>query len=126
MLGRLIESNKGKANLVCPHNFVYTRHGTCGSTTYWKCLEFRRKHCSAFAKTGPENLEILNQPVHNHGSNIASLEFKMDMQSKKIAVQNIALPPRVIFEEIASNLERKQAIVPKTEAAFCLYSYTTK
>ena len=42
----------------------------------------------------------------------------MDMQSKKIAVQNIALPPRVIFEEIARNLERKQAIVPKTEAAF--------
>ena len=71
MAAQLVSNKRGKLNLVCADNFVYTRTNVQGQHTYWKCIEFRREKCSAVAKTKKDETLILNTPQHTHLSNIS-------------------------------------------------------
>lgn len=70
MEATLIVNKRMKENLLCPENYLYTKANVQRKFTYWKCMEFRRHGCSGHVKTLTGERTILNQPQHNHLSDI--------------------------------------------------------
>ena len=91
MSGRIALSSRGKPNLICPQNFVYTKNDVQSKYIYWKCIEFCHHQCSAIAKSGIEDNNNVNvsQLRHSHGSKISKLAYKMaENEAKQRAIQN--------------------------------------
>ena len=108
MATRLLNNKRGKTNLICGENYIYTTLNKQGGYQYWKCLKFRRENCSAVAKTFIEGKELLNIPEHSHPSDITKIHFLLaECDALNKAIENPALPPRVILAEIANNLRQQ-------------------
>ena len=60
MATRLLNNKRGKTNLICGENYIYTTLNKQGGYQYW--------NCSAVAKTFIEGKEVLNIPEHSHPS----------------------------------------------------------
>ena len=72
MTSRPLNNKRGKKNLICGENYIYSALNKQGVYQHWRCLEYRRENCSAVAKTFIEEKEILNLPEHSHPSNFVS------------------------------------------------------
>ena len=72
------------------------------------------------AKTFIDGKDILNLPEHSHPSDIAQINFLLaECDALNKAIENPALPPRVILAEIANNLRQQGGqLMPKTSSAF--------
>ena len=59
-------------------------------------------------------------PEHSHPSDIAQINFLLaECDALNRAIENPALPPRVILAEIANNLRQQGGqLMPKTSSAF--------
>ena len=123
MATRLLNNKRGKTNLICGENYIYSTLNKQGGYQYWKCLEYRRENCSAVAKTFIEGKELLNIPEHSHPSDITKIHFLLaECHALNKAIENPALPPRVILAEIANNLRQQGGqLMPKTSSA-CIRS----
>lgn len=122
MYGTLISSKRGGQLLVDPHNYVYCKVNIT-SRVNWKCIEFRRFNCKTRAVTGvgPEDsLRIYNvSSDHNHSSNIAKVDFlRAESTAIQTAVENVAMPPRVILGDVTNKLSRNGQSLPKSGNAF--------
>ena len=77
---RILQTENGKTQLRCPQNYIYTKNNGRGNTEYWKCIEFRRKHCSAILKLDTTTNVILNQPEHLHVSRSTRRDSSFDIE----------------------------------------------
>ena len=83
------------------------------------CVEYRRLGCSALAKTRIGLTQIINSPKHNHTSSIAKVNYlKIEKKMIDRAVDNPALPPRVLLGDICNEGRAKNSVLPKTSQAF--------
>ena len=87
---------------------------------YWRCPKYRRQNCSAVAKTFIDGKDILNLPEHSHPSDITQINFLLaECDALNKAIENPALPPRVIVAEIANNFRQQGGqLMPKTSSGF--------
>ena len=75
MAAQLVGNKRGKLNLVCADNFVYTRSNVQGKHTYWKSIRLRREKYSAVAKTKKDETLIMNTTQYIHLSNISKVNI---------------------------------------------------
>ena len=75
MTARLLNNKRGKKNLICGENYIYSTLNKQGVYQNWRCSEYRRQNCSAMAKTFIVGKDILNLPEHSHPSDIAQINF---------------------------------------------------
>ena len=98
MTARLFSNKRGKNNLKCGENYIYSTLNKQGGCQYWRCLECRRENCSAVAETFIKGKELLNIPEHRHPSDITKINFLLaECDALNKAIENPALPPRVIL-----------------------------
>ena len=92
----------GNKQLIDPENYVY-RHNkgkrdVPGVRTYWTCDQYTI--CDAMAAVLDD--KIVKMPSHNHGSDLAGLEAKLQsLEAVARAKENPQIKPRQILAELS-------------------------
>jgi len=101
-IAKYFVNSRGNKQLIDPENYVY-RHNkgkrdVPGVRTYWTCDQYTI--CDAMATVLDD--KIVKMPSHNHGSDLAGLEAKLQsLEAVARAKENPQIKPRQILAELS-------------------------
>ena len=98
---RFFINSRGNRQLIDPNNHVYVHNKTKeNGKSFWRCANYKTCKATAILEDDRTFSKI---PVHDHGSDIAGLEAKLQtLKAIDKARNNPNIPPRQILGELAA------------------------
>ena len=102
MMASLLNNKRGKTNLRCGKNYIYSSQNKTGRLSVLDMSWIQKDELFCMTKTFIDGNETLNIHEHRHSSDITKINFLLaECDALKKTIENPALLPWVILAELS-------------------------